>query len=45
MRRLTQHAGHAQVNDTYNDIINVLSDKPYQNIEWLCDKKLLVIHK
>jgi len=39
------HAGHAQVNDTYNDIINVLSDKPYQNIEWLCDKKLLVIHK
>jgi cephalosporin hydroxylase len=39
------HAGHAQVDEMYKDIMSILSDKSYQNIEWLCDKKLLVIHK
>ena len=34
-----------EINDTYNDIMNVLSNKTYQNIKWLCNKKLLVIHK
>jgi cephalosporin hydroxylase len=39
------HAGHAEVDKTYDDIMSILSNKSYQNIEWLCDKKLLVIHK
>jgi cephalosporin hydroxylase len=39
------HAPHAQVDNTYDKIMSMLSNKSYQNIEWLCNKKLLVIHK